>query len=229
MAQLFVNNATSRLAADIAGDLSSLTITTGDGSLFPATDSTDSDHFLVTLENSAGDREIIKVTWRAGDTFEVIERAQEGTVATAFSAGDLVELRLTAGFIDAIKRGSVVFVIDGGGAAITTGIKGFIEVPFSGSIEAVRLFGDSAAGDMVVDIWKDTFANYPPVVGDSICGSSKPTLAGWGWKGQLDSAALIAAGWTLEFEAGDILYFNVDSNGDASTTKCTVSLTVDRN
>lgn len=94
MPQLFTNNATSTLAADITNVATSLTVATGHGSRFPSI-SNSSDYFLVTLEKSDGTREIVRVTARSGDVFTVT-RAQEGTTAAAFSTGDTVELRLTA-------------------------------------------------------------------------------------------------------------------------------------
>lgn len=231
MAQLFANNARSRLASDLAAAATSLTVLTGEGALFPAL-TAGLDHFLVTLENAAGQREVVRVTNRAADTF-TIERAVESVgsetaTAHSFSSQDLVELRLTAGFIDAIKRGSIVYVIDGGGSAISTGIKGFMEIPFSGSIESVRLFAD-VAGSIAIDIYKDTYANYDPTVdqsADSIVGSLPPTISGT-FKGELSAAQLLAGGWNQLFEAGDILYFAVTSI--STITRCTVSITVDRN
>jgi len=115
---------------------------------------------------------------------------------------------------------ALTFVIDGGGAAITTGIKGDIEVPFACTITAARLFADQS-GSIVVDIWKDTYANFPPVVGDSITASAKPTLA---TANKAQNTTL--TGWTTSIAAGDILRFNVDSI--TSCTRVTVSLSVVR-
>jgi glutamate-1-semialdehyde aminotransferase len=61
-------------------------------------------------------------------------------------------------------------------------------------------------GSIVIDIWKDTYANYPGVVGDSITGSAKPTITS-AIKGQTSSLT----GWTTTVSAGDIARFNVDS------------------
>lgn len=93
MAQLFTNNATSTLAADITNSATSLTVASGHGARFPSP--TGDDYFLVTLEKTDGTREIVKVTARSTDTFTIV-RAQEGTTGTAFTAGDVVELRVTA-------------------------------------------------------------------------------------------------------------------------------------
>ncbi|MBU2060165.1 MAG: hypothetical protein KKB38_20840, partial [Gammaproteobacteria bacterium] len=72
--------------------------------------------------------------------------------------------------------GAVTFIIDGGGSAITTGLKGFIELPWAGTIERVSLLADQS-GSIVIDIWKDTYANFPPTDADSITASAPPTIS----------------------------------------------------
>jgi len=95
--------------------------------------------------------------------------------------------------------------IDGGGAVITTGIKIDVEIPFNCTIERVTMLAD-VSGSIVVDIWKDTYANFPPVVGDSITASAKPTISS-----ALKSQDSTLTGWTKTITAGDTLRFNVDS------------------
>ncbi len=99
----------------------------------------------------------------------------------------------------------VGITIDGGGSAITTGLKGYIEVPYAGTIVGWTLLGDQT-GSMVMDVWKDSYANYPPTVADTIAGTEKPTITA-GVKGQ----DLSLTTWTTSVAAGDILGFNVDS------------------
>jgi hypothetical protein len=99
MTQLFANNATTTLASAIASTATSITVASGTGALFPNPSSPD--YFLATLAtlNASGVetvREIVKCTARSSDTLTVV-RAQEGTAASAFNAGDKVELRMTAG------------------------------------------------------------------------------------------------------------------------------------
>ena len=55
---------------------------------------------------------------------------------------------------------TLTFVIDGGGAAIATGIKGDLEIPFACTINQVTLLADQS-GSIVVDIWKDTLRQLP--------------------------------------------------------------------
>jgi len=115
---------------------------------------------------------------------------------------------------------SVVLIIDGGGAAITTGEKGHISLPFAGEIVSAELEADQS-GSIVIDIWKDTFANFPPTDADSITASAPPTLSS-------DDSVLDSTltGWTTAFSAGDIMAFNVDS---ASTVnRVTLTLKVRR-
>lgn len=97
MAQKFANNAVSKLAAPILATDLSCSVTPGDGAKFPTLSG--GDYFMATLVKSTGDLEIVKVTALATDTLTIV-RAQEGTAAIAFSAGDRIEARLTKGSID---------------------------------------------------------------------------------------------------------------------------------
>ena len=105
---------------------------------------------------------------------------------------------------------AVNFLIGDGTNAITTGIKGDVLIPHAGTITKWTLLAD-ASGSIVVDLWKDTYANYPPVVGDTITASAKPTISA-STKGQSSTLT----GWTTSVTAGDIIRVNVDS---ASTVK----------
>lgn len=100
MAVLYTNNAISALSASITNSATSFSITSGHGIKFPVTSGVD--YFYVTLSDTAGNVEIVKVTGRSTDTFTVI-RAQDGTTGLAFSASDKVELRVTKAVLDDIK------------------------------------------------------------------------------------------------------------------------------
>lgn len=99
----------------------------------------------------------------------------------------------------------VAFIIDGGGSAITTGIKGDLALDFAATINQVTLLADQS-GSIVVDIWKDTYANYPPTVADTITASAKPTISS-----TTKSKDSTLTGWTTSVASGDTLRFNVDS------------------
>lgn len=113
---------------------------------------------------------------------------------------------------------TITFVIDGAGSAITTGQKGHLEIPFACTINQVTSLAD-VSGSIVVDIWKDTYANFAPTDADSITASAPPTITS-AQKSQ-DSTL---TGWTTSITAGDVLAFNVDSC--TTITRLTISLKV---
>lgn len=100
MSVLYTNNASATLSASITNAATSFSVSAGQGALFPAI--TGSDFFYVTLTNTAGTVEIVKVTARTTDTFTVV-RGQDGTSAVAWSSGDKVELRVTKAMLDQFK------------------------------------------------------------------------------------------------------------------------------
>lgn len=114
---------------------------------------------------------------------------------------------------------SIGLTIDGGGSAITAGIKGDIIMVHSGYIRNWTLLADTA-GSIVIDIWKDTYANYPPTVGGTITGTEKPTLSGVN-KNRDNSLTT----WTTGVSSGDILRFNVDSA--ATVTRVNLIMTLE--
>jgi len=138
------------------------------------------------------------------------------TNASQLTSGELPTARLATN----VKNASITFVIDGGGSAITTGQKGHLEIPFACTIKQVTMLADQA-GSIVVDIWKDTYANFPPTDADSITASAPPTISS-AQKSQ-DSTL---TGWTKSISSGDILAFNVDSC--TTITRVTISLKVER-
>jgi hypothetical protein len=124
--------------------------------------------------------------------------------------------------IGASEKGNLRFVIDGGGSVITTGAKkAYLTVPYAGTITSWTILGD-ASGAIVLDVWKDTYANFPPVVGDSITASAKPTVTASATK----ATSSTLTGWTTSVAAGDVLEVNVDSV--ATFTKVTLDLAVTR-
>lgn len=92
-----------------------------------------------------------------------------------------------------------------GGSAIATGIKGYLRVPFACRIVKVTVLLEQS-GSIVWDVWKDTFANYPPTVADTITASAKPTVTT-----ATKSEDSTLTGWTRSISAGEVLGFKVDS------------------
>jgi hypothetical protein len=96
MAYLFANDAKTVLAGSITNVAVSLNVAAGTGALFPNPSAPDL--FVITLKDAATGliKEIMHCTARSGDTLTVV-RAQEGTTALPWLAGDVVAQLWTAG------------------------------------------------------------------------------------------------------------------------------------
>lgn len=99
---LLTNNAISVLALGIGVQDTLVQVHAGDGGLFPSLQP--GQYFPVTLVTADREIEIVHVTARSGDTLTVV-RGQEGTAQRPFPAGSVVELRLTAGLMNALLDG----------------------------------------------------------------------------------------------------------------------------
>lgn len=85
---LFTNNARTTLGTTLSDSATSVAVT--DGSVFPAPGA--GEHAYLTFEEGAT-VEIVKLTARSGNTLTIV-RAQDGSVAAAFTAIATVTLRL---------------------------------------------------------------------------------------------------------------------------------------
>jgi len=115
---------------------------------------------------------------------------------------------------------AIEFVIDGGGSALTTGVKGFLEIPYSCTINSVTILADQS-GSVVVDLWVDTYANYPPTDADTITASAVPTITT-----ATKAQDTTLTGWSKSLTKGSVIGYNVDSA--TTVTRVTISLKVDK-
>lgn len=104
-----------------------------------------------------------------------------------------------------VTAGSFGITIDGGGNVITTGVKGYVTIPYDCTITGWDIFADQV-GSCVIDLWKDSYANFAPTIADTITGSEKPTLSS-----QQKNRDTSLSTWTTNVTTGDIIAFNVDS------------------
>lgn len=96
---LFANNILTSLAASLSAG--AVTLTVADATGMPTPDVYE--YFVITVERAdTGEREIMHCTGRTGTSLSV-DRAQEGTTAIAFSAGDRVFMALTAGLLEYLR------------------------------------------------------------------------------------------------------------------------------
>ena len=110
-------------------------------------------------------------------------------------------------------------VFDGGGAAIAADKKVYVRIPISGTIVGAYALAD-VSGSISVEVWKDTFANFPPTVADKISASAPIALSS-----AQHGEDTTLTGWTKTVAAGDVICFNV-SDLATSITWCAVGVVV---
>lgn len=103
--------------------------------------------------------------------------------------------------------GSINYTIDGGGAAITTGSKGFVQVPTNFVVQEWNIFADLQTTSFIVDVRKATYASLPTTT--SIVGADTLTLTNQ----QKNKNSSVS--WT-NISAGDFLEFYVTEASNAS-------------
>ena len=132
----FTNDASSTLAAPISNSATALSVAAGQGSEFPNPSA--GQQFAATLNDAATGllTEIVYVTTRAGDTFSVILRAQEGTVAQNWAAGDLIANLCTAGQMAAMQQTAA---LSPGRTVTTSGVFAMSSADAGGGVGLNRL------------------------------------------------------------------------------------------
>lgn len=120
--------------------------------------------------------------------------------------------------------------IDGGGSAITTGLKRRIKIPYDCTLVADAVDGHfwqiglDQSGSIGLDLWMDSYANYPPTNADRISGtvgSQNPRVLA-----ATKGGSGTTTGWTLNLVGGRYLFVNVDSVSTA--TFCVLGLHIIR-
>lgn len=117
------------------------------------------------------------------------------------------------------NKGNFGITIDGGGSAITTGVKGSVVVPYDCYITSWSILSN-ITGSIVVDVWKGSSPySIPTSAAQSIAGTEKPTLTS-----QQINTDLTLTTWTTPLQVGDVLVFNVDSS--STLTRATLQINV---
>ena len=129
----------------------------------------------------------------------------DGTILTAHAAAS----EGVAWLPPVRRRRNVEFKLGGLGTVIPSGVGGFVHMPCSGLIVGATVLSTDPAvltGSIVLDVWKDSYANFPPTVADTITASAKPTITGA--KKAQDTTL---TGWTKTVVPNDVIGVNVDS------------------
>ena len=121
------------------------------------------------------------------------------------------------------------FDFDNGGLLLPVGLTTIpVQVAFAHTIISATIVsfntvtGLAPAGSIQVDVWRDSYANYPPTVADSITAAAKPTLTG---ASKATDATL--TGWSKTGAAGDIYVATIVSA--SSIVAASLYLVVDPN
>jgi hypothetical protein len=113
-------------------------------------------------------------------------------------------------------------LIDGGGLPITTGVKGALKVALGYTMTAWEIVSiDGTSGSIVVELWSDSYANFPPTGPDVVGGTEKPTLSS-ATKAQ-DVSLNGGAGYPIP--AGNWIMWNVASASTVKNVAVAITLT----
>lgn len=114
------------------------------------------------------------------------------------------------GIFNRNKSRSFGITIDGGGSVPSTGFKGVFRPNYSGQITKTTILASApldTTGYAIIDIYKDSFANYRPTISDKITAATPPTLSG------VASEQTTLTGWITSFSAGDVFGFDLTATG----------------
>ncbi len=103
---------------------------------------------------------------------------------------------------------TVGVTFDGHGAPIQPGSHCSIQVTKGFTLVSWTLISDET-GSIQIDVWRDTFANFPPTDADTITGSNEPAITS-----DNKNTDTTLTGWSTLVADGDILKFSVDSVTD---------------
>jgi hypothetical protein len=124
-------------------------------------------------------------------------------------------------FTDVQKRAIAVTIGDPIGPTLSSGVKAYLEVPFPCNVTGWTLLANQS-GNIQLDVWKDTYAAFPPTVADTITGSEKPALSG-----AQKAQDLALSTWTVFIAAGSILAINIDAAVSPTVKQVTLTIRVD--
>lgn len=168
-----------------------------------------------------------------GANIPAVNLTQQGSDPSAPGAGKTLLYADTSGNVKARPTGGAAvalgtatppvglsYVIDGGGTVITTGLKGYVQMPFAMTLQSYGAAG-TPSGSVTLDIWKTTHALFDgtthPVAGDTICGTTPIT-----YNGTVKASGTIPGDWTTALSMGDWLAYNV--NGCGTVQMLTIAL-----
>jgi hypothetical protein len=180
---------------------------------------------VVTVQNAVAVGDFLAASTTSGAASSVGVIAQPGVFAIALTA----KVGAGAGTVTAwvfppfygLTDAPIELNFAEGGAVLSTGIKADISVPYDATIGSWRLLADQV-GSIVFDIWRDTYAAYPPTVADTITGTDKPTLSA---VIKNENAGPLTNWGAVTLSKGETLRINIDSCATITSCNLTLGLT----
>lgn len=152
--------------------------------------------------------------WKADPTGggnSIGELTADVTAGPASSPSQSVPATLNTSY----KSGSCGVVFDGQGGVISNGRTAYVQVPYKGTITGWQLVS-SVSGSCTITVFKDTFANFPPVSpGDNIF-VTQPSLSG---------PTSSATGLSVAVASGDWIGFTISGVTTVTWVNLTLSIT----
>mgnify|MGYP000904973931 CR=1 FL=1 len=108
-------------------------------------------------------------TWEMG-----LAQVYVGANVSTISSSNVTDERAWA--VNGEQYFNIQVVLGNGIEALSSGLKGYLEIPTDCYLIGWRIVGD-VSGSCVIGLWRDTYANFPPTSADLILSSAKPTLS----------------------------------------------------
>ena len=119
------------------------------------------------------------------------------------------------------KSGSCSVVFDGAGGVIASGTTAYAQVPYNGTIASWTIVS-SVSGSCTVTVFKDTYANFPPIISTDNVFTVQPALATQ-VKNQNLSPTFVGSQATVT--TGDWIGFTISGITTATWVNLTLSIT----
>jgi hypothetical protein len=153
----------------------------------------------------------------AGSVAAINDLSDVDTATDAPTSGDLLQWDGTNWVPYALPATTATanlgYLIDGGGAPITTGVKYGFKVDFAGTVTLGTAAADVST-TAAIGVWIDTYANFPPTLTD------EKFVINLTAQNKNKTAALSVA-----FAADSFFYFNVGANNNATVLMVSLKIT----